>query len=80
MKIIQARVIHKIQDQNVLKKFQGRGYGLMLLQHAEKAIGVVSSKAGIGVGLTADYGFAQRLYIKMDIYPQGLVLHRIISS
>jgi hypothetical protein len=67
----QSHNIPEIQDLNVLKKFQRRSYGLILLQHAEKAIGVVSSKAGIGVGLTADYGFAQRLYIKNGYIPTG---------
>jgi ribosomal protein S18 acetylase RimI-like enzyme len=56
----------------VLVKFQNKGIGSRLLDEAER---LVSSKSyeivGIRVGLTADYGRAQRLYIKRGYVPDG---------
>jgi Acetyltransferases len=66
------RSIPEIADLNVLVKFRNRGIGSRLLDEAEQ---LVSSKsyeiAGIRVGLTADYGSAQRLYIKRGYVPDG---------
>ena len=63
--------IPEIVDLNVLKKYQGRGIATTLLDAAERQIAKRSPIAGIGVGLTADYGPAQVLYIKRGYVPDG---------
>ena len=63
--------IPEIVDFNVLKKFQRRGIGSALMDEAEQRIAAVSSIAGIGVGLTADYGAAQILYVRRGYVPDG---------
>ena len=64
--------IPEICDFNVLQKFQRRGIGTMLLDEAERRISERSTVAGIGVGLTKDYGAAQILYVKRGYVPDGL--------
>ena len=64
--------IPEITDFNVLPKFRRKGIGTQLMEQAEDAIGQVSSIAGIGVGLTPDYGAAQRLYVLRGYVPNGL--------
>jgi GNAT superfamily N-acetyltransferase len=66
-----SRNIPEIVDLNVLKLFQRRGIGSALLDAAEKRAAGRSSVVGIGVGLTADYGPAQRLYVKRGYVPDG---------
>lgn len=63
--------IPEIQDFNVLPKFRRRGVGSALLDRAEDLIRGRSSIAGIGVGMTPDYGAAQRLYVKRGYVPDG---------
>lgn len=63
--------IPEIVDFNVLKKFHRRGIGSALMDEAERRIAAVSSIAGIGVGLTADYGAAQILYVRRGYVPDG---------
>jgi ribosomal protein S18 acetylase RimI-like enzyme len=63
--------VPEIVDLNVLKKFQRRGIGTRLMDVAERMIAERSEIAGIRVGLTADYGTAQRLYIKRGYIPDG---------
>lgn len=63
--------IPEICDLNVLKKFQRRGIAMRLIKKAEEQIARKSKVAGIGVGLTADYGPAQRLYIRLGYMPDG---------
>lgn len=65
----------EIVDFNVLPKFRRRGIGSRLMDKAESEITKVSSVAGIGVGMTADYGAAQRLYVLRGYIPDGLGLH-----
>lgn len=67
--------IPEIVDFNVLPKFRRRGIGSQLMDKAEDAIARVSPLAGIGVGMTPDYGAAQRLYILRGYIPDGLGLH-----
>lgn len=67
--------IPEIVDFNVLPKFRRLGIGSKLMDHAERAIAKVSPVAGIGVGMTPDYGPAQRLYILRGYVPDGLGLH-----
>lgn len=65
-------IIPEITDFNVLPKFRRKGIGTQLMDKAEAAIAEVSSVAGIGVGLTSDYGAAQRLYVLRGYVPDGL--------
>ena len=67
--------IPEITDFNVLPKFRRMGIGTQLMDKAENNIAEVSSIAGIGVGMTPDYGAAQRLYILRGYIPDGLGLH-----
>lgn len=63
--------IPEIVDFNVLQRYQRRGIGTALMDEAEERIGQVSDFAGIGVGLTRDYGAAQILYFKRNYIPDG---------
>ena len=63
--------IPEIVDFNVLPKFRQQGVGSQLMDEAERRIAERSPIAGIGVGLTADYGAAQILYVKRGYIPNG---------
>ncbi|KAA3639362.1 MAG: N-acetyltransferase [Bacteroidetes bacterium] len=63
--------IPEINDFNVLEKFQRRGIGSHLMDEAENRIKQRSPLAGIGFGVTKDYGKAQILYIKRGYVPDG---------
>ena len=63
--------IPEIQDLNVLPAHRRQGIATQLLDTAEATIQQRSSKAGIGFGLYADYGAAQRLYILRGYVPDG---------
>jgi GNAT superfamily N-acetyltransferase len=67
--------IPEIVDFNVLPKFRRMGVGTQLMDRAEREIAKISSIAGIGVGMTSDYGAAQKLYILRGYIPDGLGLH-----
>ncbi len=67
--------IPEITDFNVLPKFRRMGIGTQLIEKAEGAIASVSPIAGIGVGMTPDYGAAQRLYVLRGYVPDGRGLH-----
>ena len=69
--------IPEIVDFNVLPHFRRQGIGSLLLDEAERRIVARSQVAGIGVGLDADYGSAQRLYVKRGYVPdgRGIVAH-----
>ncbi len=67
----QARHIPEIVDLNVLKLFQRRGIGSALLQAAENMAARRSALVGLGVGLSSDYGPAQRLYVQRGYVPDG---------
>ena len=66
-----ARGIPEIVDFNVLKKFQRKGIGTVLMDEAERRIKERSSFAGIGFGVYEDYGPAQILYVKRNYVPDG---------
>jgi GNAT superfamily N-acetyltransferase len=63
--------VPEIQDLNVLPRFRKRGVATRLMDDAEALIAARSSVAGVGVGLTADYGAAQRMYAKRGYVPDG---------
>lgn len=63
--------IPEINDFNVLPKFRRRKIGTKLMDEAERFIGQISNTVGIGVGLDASYGAAQRLYILRGYVPDG---------
>ena len=64
--------IPEISDLNVLPKFRKRGIASVLLDLAEAEAKTKSQMIGIGFGLLADYGDAQKLYIKRGYIPDGL--------
>ena len=68
--------IPEIVDFNVLPKFRRQGIGTTLMDRAEREITKVSQVAGIGVGLTPDYGAAQRLYVLRGYVPDGRGLYQ----
>jgi GNAT superfamily N-acetyltransferase len=63
--------IPEIMDFNVLPNFRRMGIGTQLMDRAEAEIAKVSPVAGIGVGMTPDYGAAQRLYVLRGYIPDG---------
>jgi GNAT superfamily N-acetyltransferase len=67
--------IPEIMDFNVLPKYRRMGIGTQLMDRAEAEIEKVSPVAGIGVGMTPDYGAAQRLYALRGYIPDGNGLH-----
>ena len=67
--------IPEIQDLNVRPDYRRKGVGSALLEEAEKHIAQRADRAGIGFGLYADYGAAQRLYIKRGYIPDGRGAH-----
>ena len=63
--------IPEINDFNVLPEFRKQGIGTALMDEAERVIARRFPVAGIGVGMTQDYGAAQRLYVKRGYVPDG---------
>ena len=63
--------IPEISDFNVLPQFRRRGIGTWLMDEAERRIAQYSAFAGIGVGMTPDYGAAQRMYVLRGYVPDG---------
>lgn len=70
--LFQRLNIPEIQDVNVVAEARKKGVATALIQHIEAlAKGESYAAIGIGVGLYAGYGAAQRLYIKMGYVPDG---------
>ncbi len=63
--------IPEIQDFNVLPLYRRRGIGSGLMDAAESRVAERSAVVGIGVGLYADYGTAQRIYVRRGYIPDG---------
>lgn len=64
--------VPEIADLNVLPEFQRQGIGTKLIKKCERAVSENGHHSiGLGVGLTSDYGKAQRLYIKLGYIPDG---------
>ena len=66
-----AEAIPEINDLNVFPEYRRQGIASLILDEAERLIGERSRIAGIGVGLYADYGAAQRIYVKRGYVPDG---------
>lgn len=63
--------IPEIMDLNVLPDFRNQGVGSSLLARAEETARQKKHVVGLGVGLYAGYGSAQRLYVKNGYIPDG---------
>lgn len=64
--------IPEIVDLNVLPDYRKRGIGTQLIAFCENLAKEHNySYIGLGVGMTADYGNAQRLYIQLGYLPDG---------
>jgi ribosomal protein S18 acetylase RimI-like enzyme len=63
--------IPEINDLRVLPEFRRRRIATALMDEVEKRIFKRSKIAGIGVGLYADYGPAQRMYVLRGYVPDG---------
>ncbi len=63
--------IPEIIDFNVLKKYQRRGIGTVLMDQAEARIKKISNYSGIRFGVYKDYGPARILYINRGYIPDG---------
>ncbi len=64
--------IPEIQDLNVLPPLRRKGVGTRLMDAAERRIAARGFPiVGIGVGMTPDYGAAQRLYVQRGYVPDG---------
>lgn len=63
--------IPEIKDLNVLPTYQHQGIGTKLMDEAEAKAYQLNAIVGIGVGLSADYGNAQKLYVKRGYIPDG---------
>lgn len=62
-------------DLNVLMAFQGRGIASTLMDEAERRVFASYDCIGLTVGLTSNYGKAQRLYAKRGYIPDGRGIH-----
>ena len=63
--------IPEVVDFNVIAPARRHGIGALLMDEAERRIAERSPIAGIGVGMYADYGSAQRMYVKRGYVPDG---------
>lgn len=73
--------IPEISDLNVLPNYRNRGIGTALINACEMmAMERGYKKIGLGVGMTADYGNAQRLYVHLGYIPDGQGLHYKCAS
>lgn len=66
-----SRNVPEIMDLNVLPKFRRKRIATRLMDEAERSAAKHSSIIGIGVGMTADYGAAQRMYVERGYVPDG---------
>jgi GNAT superfamily N-acetyltransferase len=63
--------VPEIQDFNVVRARRRQGIGTALLDAAEARAAERSAVVGLGVGMTADYGAAQIMYVKRGYVPDG---------
>jgi len=75
--LFRERQIPLIQNIEIRYEDRGRGIGNQMLERTEQEIAKRSPVAGLVVGITEDYGPAQRLYAKRGYVPDGCgVCHR----
>lgn len=67
--------IPEVADFNVLPHFRNRGIGTALMDAIEAEAGKIAPSVGIAVGMTADYGSAQRMYVNRGYIPTGAGLY-----
>lgn len=66
------REIPEINDVWVAEGWRNKGLGTMLIRHLENSARKMNYQhVGIGVGLYADYGAAQKLYVHLGYSPDG---------
>ncbi len=65
------RQVPEISDLNVLPAHRRQGIGNALLDRVESAASTCSNVVGLGVGLSSDYGAAQRIYVRRGYLPDG---------
>lgn len=63
--------IPEISDLNVLPRFRRRGIATALMDEAERIVAERSGMVGLGVGMYADYGPAQQMYVQRGYVPDG---------
>jgi GNAT superfamily N-acetyltransferase len=63
--------VPEVVDLNVVADQRRRGVGRQLLKSAEELISARSRIAGLRVGLYADYGPAQQMYVRYGYVPDG---------
>ena len=64
--------IPEINDVWISAEYRGNGFGKRLVQYLEAiALKENHKQVGIGVGLYKDYGFAQKLYVRMGYVLDG---------
>ncbi len=64
--------IPEIQDLNVIPAARRQGFASMMIAHCEDLARAAGHEdVGISVGLYADFGPAQRLYVKLGYVPDG---------
>ena len=66
-----AAGIPEMKDLNVLPSFRRRGVATRLLEAMEQTAALRTPTVGLGVGVSQDYGAAQRLYIQRGYIPDG---------
>lgn len=63
--------IPEVNDFNVIPPLRQKGIGGALMDAVETHAFTVYNRVGLGVGLVASYGSAQRLYAKRGFIPDG---------
>lgn len=64
--------IWEIQDLHIYPEYREQGLATALIRECEmRAKGAGHTQIGISVGLTPDFGAAQRLYCKLGYLPDG---------
>jgi len=69
--LFREKQIPEISDLNVLPLFRRRGIASAIMDKAEEIAFKRSDVVGIGVGLYADYGPAQTMYVLRGYVPDG---------